>query len=77
MDRVAQGDPHSLTINTAFGWILWLGIFSFIAPLFLSNEKRAMILKSPYLGGTIVICLINLIGTLWYCFFVSSLFPER
>ncbi len=77
MDSASGRDQSALGMSTAFGWILWLGIFSFIAPLILGNERRITMFQSPYLRGTFFIFFINLLGTLFCCFYVRSLFPQH
>jgi len=77
MDMSAKGDSQYLSFNAVLGWILWLGVFSLLAPLFISDEKRAMMLNPPYLVGTVIICFINLAGIIFFSFYVASLFPVK
>lgn len=57
-------DESTQLINTAIGWIFWLGIFALIAPLFLSDDTRRNLFSAQYFGGTIILSIINILATI-------------
>jgi len=77
LDRAAGDYWQTVGVNVFFGWLFWILIFSQIAPLFFSDKERDIITASPYLSGTIVMCIVNLIGTIFCCYYASTFFPFR
>jgi len=77
LDWADKDDRQTVGINLFIGWIFWLGIFSLIAPLFFSDEERDVITDSPYMPGTIMMCVVNLVGTIFCCYYASTFFPFR
>jgi formate-dependent nitrite reductase membrane component NrfD len=74
VNKEAGLNRNAIGLNTVIGWIFWLGIFALIAPLFITDRARKMVTESDYLGGTIVICLANLFGTMFCSFFWGNMF---
>ena len=51
----------TILFNGALGWIFWLGIFCLVAPLFLSDETRRELFHGKFLGGTLILAIINML----------------
>jgi hypothetical protein len=58
-------------INVGLGWIFWLGIFTIIAPLFLSDTSKKEIYSKEYFGGSIILAIINVAIPI-FCTLLSS-----
>ena len=59
LNEMQRNDSNATGINTAFGWIFWLGMFAIVAPAFLRDEVKASLFKPPYFGGTLLLAMAN------------------
>jgi len=59
--------PYYKSLNTLIGWMLWMGIFTLIAPLFLSNQTRVALYNRNYLAGTCIMGLVNFLAIVGAC----------
>ena len=59
LNYVQRKDIHAAGINTALGWIFWLGMFCIVAPAFIRDENRSALFTSDYIGGTILLAMVN------------------
>jgi hypothetical protein len=60
LNEMQRKDANATGINTALGWIFWLGMFAIVAPAFLSDEVKASLFKRPFFGGTLILAIINI-----------------
>jgi hypothetical protein len=52
---------ETIAVNSGLGWIFWLGIFSFIAPVLMSDETRKELFQRQYFAGTLILAIINML----------------
>lgn len=49
----------------AIGWIFWLGIYSFLMPLFTKRETAIEWVQTKYFAGTLLLCIIHIVLILY------------
>jgi hypothetical protein len=59
------------------GWIFWLGIYTVVAPQFITAEdKRAMFTKQ-YLAGTFILLFFTIISTILTGYIAAALILSK
>jgi hypothetical protein len=70
-------DPGAIELNSWVGWIFWIGLFSVIAPMFISDTTRAVLYTPRYLPGTIVVAILNLAAIMFCGYLAGQLVPHK
>jgi hypothetical protein len=60
LNKTQAENNESLGINVGLGWIFWLGIFTIIAPVFLSDATKKTLYNREYFSGLILFALANI-----------------
>jgi len=54
-------NEYYLPLMQPFGWIFWLGISSFLTPLFVSREKAFAWFQEKYFWGSFVLFALHIV----------------
>ena len=72
LNNLQSEDTGAVAINTGLGWIFWLGMFCIAAPAFLSDDTRKNLFSSQYIGGTVLLAIVNVAIPLVVAFTMGS-----
>ena len=75
-----QGGHHdhsAVGLNMGIGWIFWLGIYTVIAPQFLTPEIKSTLFTKPFITGTFLLLLITVISTILTGYIAAAVVLNR
>lgn len=76
LNRAQASSSQNTGINVGIGWIFWLGMFSIVAPSFLSDTTRSALFDRKYFAGTVVFAVINMATPILSAIYTATLFAS-